>query len=106
MGCNCKTSRYCCPDGIWSYENMIGAKVAVRSTTIGNFNTLIDGSGEYKIKDIYFRVSIDGKTITVVELEGLDGSYFTFKDLEILSVVNEPNKRVLGDGLVIGGNTI
>lgn len=102
MAGNCRTKRYTCPAGIWEIDNMIGSTVAIRSTGIGNL-TKGDISGEYKIKDISFRVSIDGKTITLVELEGLEGDYFTFKDLEILSVIGRPQESV-GCGITIGKN--
>lgn len=102
MASNCRTKRYTCPAGIWELDNMIGAIVAIRSTGIGNF-TDCEASGEYKIKDVIFRVSVDGKTITLVELEGLEGDYFTFKDLEILSIVGRPQESV-GCGITIGKN--
>lgn len=101
---SCRKQRYTCPAGIWNYDNMVGARVAIRSTTIGNFNQFaVDG--EYIIKDIYFRVSLDGKTITLIELEGLPDSYFTFKDVEILDTVNIPDKKsgelTVGDDITI-----
>lgn len=104
MKSNCKSNRYCCPDGIWEIDNLVGAKVAIRSTGIGNFTTCMP-SGEFKIKEIYFRVSVDGKAITLVKLEGLDDEFFTFKDLEILSVVKEPSKTLNSSGMVIGNDT-
>ena len=101
-----KTKRYCCPAGIWEIENLVGAKVAIRSVGIGAFNggsSLVDG--EYKIKNIHFRISTDGKVITMVELEGHEDEPVTFKDLEVLSVVGTPQESVGDNGLVIGNNT-
>jgi hypothetical protein len=104
MGCNnCRKSRFVCPAGIWSYDNLIGAKVRIVSTTIGNFNQFSAIEDDYTIKDIYFRVSVDGKTITLVELEGLEDQYFTFKDLEILSIVGTPQEKT---GTITIGNNI
>lgn len=95
-------NRLTCPAGIWNIENLIGAKVAIRSTGICNLSSGW-ADDDYIIKDIYFRISTDGKTITLVELEGLEGETFTFKDLEVLGVVGEPQPSA---GIVIGNTTI
>lgn len=89
----CSRKRIKAPNGTWDYECMIGAKVHVNSTPISNFFGTFCVSDEYTIKDIYFQVSLPGKCITIIELEGLPGKFFTWKDLQIIEV-NEPKKVV------------
>ena len=68
---SCRNSRIVGPSGIWEYEQLIGAKVKVSSLPVSNFFGCFSGGGSndlLTIKDIYFRISLDGKTITVIEL--------------------------------------
>ena len=41
-----------------------------------------DGRKEYKVEDISFRISTDGKCITVLKLSDCPGKTFTLKDIE------------------------
>lgn len=88
MTTNCSCSNVKNPAGIWEYFQLIGAKVYIRSTPVSNFFNLQNSSSQCTIKDIYFRLSIDGKTITVVELEEYPGKIFTWKDLLVSELVN------------------
>ena len=88
----CSRKRIKAPNGTWDYDCMIGAKVRVNSTPITNFSGTFCNSDEYIIKDIYFQVSLPGKCITIIELEGLEGKFFTWKDLQIIEV-NEPKQK-------------
>ena len=84
------------PAGIWDFQNMIGAQVKVKSMPISNFSSGIMASDIYTIGDIYFRVSLDGKTITVIRLRELPDLFFTWKDLEVV--------KTMSYGLSITGN--
>ena len=76
------------PAGIWDFQNMIGAQVKVKSMPISNFSSGIMASDIYTIGDIYFRVSLDGKTITVIRLRELPDLFFTWKDLEVVKTMS------------------
>ena len=76
------------PAGIWDFQNMIGAQVKVKSMPISNFSSGIMASDIYTIGDIYFRVSLDGKTITVIRLRELPDLFFTWKDLEVVETMS------------------
>lgn len=82
---NCKNIRLTDPSGNWEYEQLLGAKVILKSTPISNFfkNCKVNSETTNTIKDIYFRISIDGKAITIIELEELPGKFFTWRDIEI-----------------------
>jgi len=99
--------RKCCEcnfiNGTWKYEEMIGARVKVRSLPVANRFSSISGNTIYTIEDIIFQVSDDGKTVVVVKLMGTD-SIFTFKDLEIISL--KPRKAVVCSETTITGRVI
>lgn len=84
--------RVCTPSGIWTAENLIGAKVVVTSVSIANFFNGLDCDVEEEIEDIFFRISTDGRAICVVKVKGKD-NLFTLKDLEFtkISKSNEPS---------------
>lgn len=85
---NCGCSRVVNPSGVWEYYQLIGAKVYIKSTPVSNFFNLQNSSSVATIKDIYFRITVDGKTITIIELEEYPGRVFTWKDLMIHELVN------------------
>jgi hypothetical protein len=93
---NCGCKRDMDPAGIWDFQNMIGAQVKVKSMPISNFSSGIMASDTYTIGDIYFRVSLDGKTITIIRLRELPDLFFTWKDLEVI--------KTMSYGLAITGN--
>ena len=76
------------PSGIWEYKQLLGAKVKIKSLTVSNLFYTFNTSDICTIKDIHFRVSIDGKTITIVELDQYPGKVFTWRDLEIQEITN------------------
>ena len=85
---NCGCKRDMDPAGIWDFQNMIGAQVKVKSMPISNFSSGIMASDTYTIGDIYFRVSLDGKTITIIRLRELPDLFFTWKDLEVIKTMS------------------
>ena len=88
----CRRTRVTDPAGIWKFRNLIGAKVRISSMPISNlnFSFAFDSTSLYTIEDIYFRITTDGKTITVIEIEELPGYIFTWKDLEVIDVNCNP----------------
>lgn len=89
----------CCIDGTWRYEDLIGARVRVKSLPVYNQLTAISSDIEYTIEDLIFQISETGKTICIVRLKGLDAD-FTFKDLEITSLRSP--KTICGDETITG----
>lgn len=72
------------PAGVWGYDDLIGATVRVKSSSVSSGLFSVDSSSEYRIKSISFRLDIDtGKLVTIIGLDGLDGEY-VWKDLELL----------------------
>ncbi len=101
---NCGCKRDIDPAGIWDYKNLIGAKVRVKSMPMSNFHRGV--FGDCTIEDIYFRISIDGKVITVIRLKEYPDLFFTWKDLEVLSVKDYP-ESICGSfkaGTTLAGN--
>ena len=90
---NCECKRMVKPHGTWTLEELIGARVKISSMPVTNFaGGGFDTETPCTIKDIYFRVSLDGKTITIIELEEFPGYFFTWKDLEIEAILVKPKK--------------
>lgn len=72
------------PAGVWGYDDLIGAIVKVKSSSVSSGLFSVDSSSEYRIKSVRFRLDIDtGKLVTIIGLDGLDGEY-VWKDLELL----------------------
>lgn len=85
---NCDCKRIIGPSGIWKLEELIGATVKISSMPISNMRTIaIDSSQSFTVEDIDFRISLDGKAITVVKLKGLEDLVFTLKDLIFTGVI-------------------
>lgn len=81
---NCCCNRETDPSGTWSYEDMIGSIVQIKSVSPG---MKVEADKLCTIKDIIFRVSLDGKTITKIILQEYPDYYFTWKDLEVRKIV-------------------
>lgn len=60
---------------------------------VSNFLKGFDADQVYTIKDIIFRVSMDGKTISVVILEENPDIFFTWKDLEVIGIKVKDNEE-------------
>ena len=74
------------PAGVWGYDDLIGAIVRVKSSSVSSGLFSVDSSSEYRVKSIRFRLDIDtGKLVTIIGLDGLDGEY-VWKDLELLKL--------------------
>ena len=85
---NCDYKRIIGPSGIWKLEDLIGATVKISSMPISNMRTIaIDSSQGFTVEYIDFRVSLDGKAITVVKLKRLEDLVFTLKDLIFTGVI-------------------
>ena len=84
----------CCIDGTWRYEDLIGAKVKIKSLPV--YNRLISFNGDtiHTIEDLIFQVSETGKVICIIKLVGVECD-FTFKDLEMISLRSP--KTICGD---------
>lgn len=85
----CNRTRVTDPAGVWNYINLIGATVRICSMPVSNLNNLFafDNTTLHTIEDVCFRVTTDGKTITVIRLKDLPDCLFTWKDLEVLNVI-------------------
>ena len=96
--------RNCCEcnfvNGTWKYEDIIGAKVRVRSLPVANRFSGISGNTIYTIEELIFQISDDGKTIVIVKLKGTD-CLFTFKDLEVISL-RPPQRTVCAETTITG----
>lgn len=86
----CNRTRVTDPSGIWEYKNMIGAKVRISSMPVSNlnFSFAFNCSAIYTVDDVYFRVTTDGKTITIIRLKEIPDYIFTWKDLEVINIQN------------------
>ena len=93
MKSNCRCRRIVGPFGSWSYKDIIGAQVKVKSMPVSNFLKGFDADQVYTVKDIIFRVSMDGKTISVVILEENPDIFFTWKDLEVIGIKVKDNEE-------------
>ena len=93
----CNRTRVTDPAGIWDYRNLIGAQVMIASKSVANLYNVFsfDSSFIHTIEDIYFRVTTDGKTITIIRLQGMPDSIFTWKDLEVLNL-SMPSESICG----------
>lgn len=84
----CRRTRITDPAGVWNYKNMIGATARIKSMSVSNLNNIFafDSTTLHVIEDIYFRVTTDGKVVTIIRLEDMPDCLFTWKDLEILNM--------------------
>ena len=65
---------------------------AVGSMPVSNFGSVaIDVGSKFTVESVDFRISLDGKAITVVKLKGLDDYIFTLKDLIFVGIY-QPNE--------------
>lgn len=72
--------------GLISISQVIGAKVYIKSITMGNaWNWKDSGKRTYTVKDVGFRISVDGKCFTILTLEECD-EIFTLKDIEFIKL--------------------
>ena len=76
------------PSGSWNYEQMIGAKVRVKSVGVNNLFSCLNSQDLSTIKDIIFRISMDGKVIPMVELSEYPNKVFIWRDLEVVELSN------------------
>lgn len=84
--CGCQVLKN--PSGLWEYWQLVGAKVYVKSMPTSNFFRCADADEPKTIKDVYFRITTDGKTVTVIELEEYPGKIFTWRDLSVVELKN------------------
>jgi len=78
------------PTGVYTKDEMIGAKVQVKSLSLQNGQEWKHKSTEnFTIKDIAFRISLDGKCFAIITLEEVNDRVFTWKDLEVVEINEE-----------------
>lgn len=84
----CNRTRVTDPAGVWDYRNLIGAQVRISSIPVSNLNNIFafDSTTIHTISDVYFRITTDGKTITIIRLQDMPDCLFTWKDLEVLNL--------------------
>ena len=87
---NCKAKRLVGPYGSWTLEELKGAHVRISSIPVSNFAGGFDCHQICTIKDITFRISNDGKTITIITLDQFTDYVFGWKDLEVVVIVVKP----------------
>ena len=79
-------------EGTWSYKDMIGSKFKLKSISLSyggvlnKCNPFRYSEMELTLKDIYFRVSTDGKIIPLFRMEEVCGKLFLGKDLELVEI--------------------
>lgn len=76
------------PSGSWNYEHIIGAKVRVKSIGVSNLFSSLDNCSLCTVKDVIFRISVDGKVIPIVELNEFPDKVFIWRDLEVVELCN------------------
>lgn len=89
---NCECKRLIGPSGIWSAAELVGAVVQIGSMPVSNL-AAIDVGSKFIVDSIDFRISLDGKAITVVKLKGLDDYIFTLKDLIFVGIYQSNEKE-------------
>lgn len=89
---NCSCKRIFNPSGIWTLEDLVGSRVKIHSLPLSNF-VAMDCNEIFTIDRIEFRVTMDGKAITIIFLKGFPDIEFTFKDLIIESLIIEDKKE-------------
>lgn len=73
--------------GIIEWDSLIGAKVRISSLTMQNGWMLKEPERkEYTVKDIGFRVTVDGKCRTIITLNEVEDRTFSLKDIEIIEL--------------------
>jgi hypothetical protein len=87
---NCKAKRLVGPYGSWTREELLGAHVKISSMPVSNFVKGFDCNQICTIKDISFRVSNEGKTITIIVLDQFPEYTFGWKDIEVVGIVVKP----------------
>jgi len=77
--------------GVITLQQMIGAKCYIRSvSSLNGWRWDKDAiSKEYTVKEVGFRISVDGKCFTIVVLDGIDDRIFTLKDLEFVELADD-----------------
>lgn len=88
-------------EGTWSYNDLIGSKFKIKSIRLSSYGT-INRSGAFKysgeeltLKAIYFRVSTDGKILTLFRMEEVCGKLFLPKDLELIEISPVSNESTI-----------
>ena len=79
-------------EGTWSYKELIGSKFRLKSIPI-SINGVLQKKCNLKysqmsmtLKEVYFRVSTDGKVYTLFRMEEVCGKLFLPRDLELIEI--------------------
>lgn len=90
MKCTEKRITPCEQSGDIDIENIIGAKVYVKSVSGQNGWRWTEREKIlFTIAGVSFRISIDGKCFTLIELEEFNDRRFTLKDLEFVELYEQ-----------------
>ena len=97
-------------EGTWSYQDMIGSKFKLKSIAISRGGIPVKYGDkllrysqiEMTVKDIHFRASCDGKVIPLFEMEGICGSLFVPRDLELVEVNKFPDIPAISGRVICG----
>ena len=90
---NCKAKRLVGPYGSWTLEELLGAHVRISSMSVSNFSKGFDCHQICTIKDINFRISNEGKAITIITLDQFPEYTFGWKDIEVIGIVVKPKNN-------------
>ena len=88
-------------EGTWSYNDLIGSKFKIKSIrlsyygSINRFGAFKYSGEELTLKAIYFRVSTDGKILTLFRMEEVCGKLFLPKDLELIEISPVSNESTI-----------
>lgn len=81
----CKKIEYL--DGTWSYNDMIGSTMRLKSVPCGNYFGYLSGPEQnLTLEEVYFKVSRDGKIFPVFKMKELPDRLFTPRDVEVIKV--------------------
>ncbi len=92
------------PMGTWQPDQLIGAKVRVKSMSLRSSLFGFDSESIYTITGVGFRMSALGKAYGVVYLDGFGTKEFVWKDLEILSLDTTLYKKAICGQFCCGGS--
>ena len=92
-------------EGSWGYKDIVGSKISISSLpVVAAYRNVLAGSSrsqDLTIEDVIFRVSRDGKVITLYKFLGID-EYYPSQYLTILCVDPVPSKTAICGCILCG----
>lgn len=88
-------------EGTWTYADMIGSIVTLRSLQCGNYFRFLESSSQdLTLEEIYFRVTLDGKISPVFKVKEFPDRLFSVRDMELVEINQVPSvKSICGEFL-------